>query len=67
MTRWGCWRSSPIHHPWLPIADTACGYDERLTDPRCQGCHRSRPESPLDQLDQLNGRGDAAYGQRNPT
>lgn len=50
MIPWGCWRDSPLHHPWQPIQDVACGSDARLTDPRCIGCHRSRPESALDQL-----------------
>jgi hypothetical protein len=66
MNPWGCYRHGPLPHPWLPIADVACGFDERLTDRRCQGCHRARADSPPEQLDALNGRGDAAVGQENP-
>ena len=53
MKPWGCWTDGPMPHPWEPISDTACGFDERLSDPRCQGCHRSREEGPLDQLAQI--------------
>ena len=63
---WGCWRDEPLCHPWLGIDDTACGYDDRLRDPRCAACHRCRAESPLDQLIQINGRGDAARQHENP-
>lgn len=53
----GCWSRIAHPHPWIPgIADRACGYDERLTDRECQGCHRSRVESPLDQLAVLDDR-----------
>lgn len=61
---WGCHRDGPLPHPWLPIADTACGYDARSFDVRCLGCHRRRPESPRDQLDALHALGDAAQDQR---
>lgn len=59
---WGCHTTRPRAHPWLPIADCACGFDERMTDARCAGCHRSRSESPLDQLDALHQVGDAQLG-----
>jgi hypothetical protein len=52
----GCWRDGPLHHPWLPIADTACGFDARMTHSKCTGCHRQREESPLDQLQALDSR-----------
>jgi hypothetical protein len=58
--RHGCHRTEPLPHPWLPIADAACGFDDRLTAPKCQGCRRARAESPMVQLDQLDGRGDVA-------
>lgn len=61
---WGCHRTAPLPHPCQPIPDCACGYDFRLLDPRCSGCHRSRPESPQDQLDALRALGDAALDQR---
>jgi hypothetical protein len=51
---YACNRDHPIKHPHLPIQDVACGYDQRLTDPRCDGCHRSRAESALDQLHALD-------------
>ncbi|NCC40570.1 MAG: hypothetical protein EOM21_14170 [Gammaproteobacteria bacterium] len=55
--RHGCWRDTPLRHPWKPeICDTACGYDERMTHPKCAGCHRQREESPLDQLRALDAR-----------
>lgn len=60
MIRHGCYRTDPLPHPWLPIPDCACGYDERMTAPKCQGCHRARRESPMSQLDRFNGRGDVA-------
>ena len=60
MTTLGCYRTIPLRHPWLPIADVNCGFDQRLTDGKCQGCHRSRVGSPMSQLDELNGRGDVA-------
>lgn len=61
---WGCWKSGPVNHPFIPqIADVACGFDDRLTDPRCAGCHRQRPEAPRDQLAALDKLGDAAEGQ----
>jgi hypothetical protein len=54
---WGCNRSGPLAHPWIPsIPDVACGYDCRLFDPRCAGCYRARAESPLDQLKALDAR-----------
>ena len=62
----GCWRSKPLQHPWLPIADTACGYDERLTCWRCAGCHRARPESARSQLVALAALGDVAREQEEP-
>lgn len=49
-----------MKHPWLPVLDCACGFDERITHPKCQGCHRSREESPRMQLDALNALGDVA-------
>ena len=64
---WGCWRSEPLRHPWLPIADTACGYDERLTCLRCAGCHRARHESARSQLVELAALGDVAREQTEPT
>lgn len=55
--RHGCWRDGPLRHPWLSrVMDTACGYDERMTHTKCAGCHRQREESPLDQLQALDGR-----------
>jgi hypothetical protein len=51
-----CKRPWPIHHPWLDIHDTACGYDERMTNANCMGCHRRRQESALDQLQRINPR-----------
>jgi hypothetical protein len=51
---WGCWATVPKRHSWEPqIHDMACGFDERMTHPRCAGCHRQRTESPLDQLAEL--------------
>lgn len=48
---WGCWTTSQRRHPWEPqIHDMACGFDARMVDSRCIGCHRRRAESPLDQL-----------------
>ena len=52
----GCHRTTPLQHPWLNVADTACGYDERLTHPKCMGCYRQREESPLDQLRAIDAR-----------
>ena len=52
----GCNRQDPLKHPWLKVADTACGYDDRLTHPKCEGCHRQRAESPLDQLRAIDAR-----------
>ena len=46
----------PMHHPWLPIADVACGYDLRMTAPECVGCIRRREESALDQLRKIDAR-----------
>ena len=46
---WGCWTHKAQPHPWEEISDVACGYDGKLTDKRCTGCHRSRPENPRDQ------------------
>jgi hypothetical protein len=61
----GCWRSTPLQHPWLSeIRDTSCGYDERLTSPRCAGCHRARTESPRQQLEALGRLGDVAQQQQ---
>lgn len=60
MSRHGCWRDRPLAHPWEPIADCACGYDERMTSSRCGGCHRSREESPRSQLVTLERLGAAA-------
>lgn len=56
--RYGCWCARRVSHPWhrRTIPDVACGYDDRLTDQRCTGCHRSRSESPLDQLQSLDAR-----------
>lgn len=53
---YGCWSSEAVPHPWEDIADVACGYDYRLTSPRCTGCHRAREESTLDQLRALDAR-----------
>jgi hypothetical protein len=50
---WGCWTSGPRPHPWLPIADMNCGYDGKMEDPRCLGCHRQRKGWPHDQLKHL--------------
>lgn len=47
---------TPMPHPWLPIADAACGYDQRLSAPECAGCIRRRREGPLDQLRALDDR-----------
>lgn len=58
--RHGCWSTDAMKHPWLPIADCACGFDGRLTHPKCQGCHRAREESPRMQLDALGKLGDVA-------
>lgn len=64
MTPHGCWRDTPAPHPWYPeITDVACGFDERLTSPRCTGCHRARHESPRQQLDALGRLGDVAQAQ----
>ena len=55
MTQHGCNHPTPAMHPWRPeIIDCACGYDDRLVDPNCAGCHRARAESPLDQLQALD-------------
>lgn len=51
-----CWGTTPHVHPWLPIADMACGYDQRLADPGCAGCIRCRAESALQQLQRLDAR-----------
>lgn len=59
MTPWGCHTDVPVPHPWHPIQDVACGYDGRVDDARCAGCHRRREESALDQLRRLDGVGDA--------
>lgn len=57
MQRHGCWRATPLQHPFIPaITDTACGYDERMEHSKCTGCHRQREESPLDQLRALDAR-----------
>lgn len=60
---WGCWTATAVPHPWAPILDVACGYDHRLVDSRCAGCHRSRDEGPREQLEALHGLGDAAEEQ----
>lgn len=53
----GCWTDQPLPHPWEPrITDVACGYDDRMTEPKCAGCHRQRAESPLDQLRAIDAR-----------
>ena len=49
-------KTKPQRHPWLPIADAACGYDLRMTARECIGCIRRREESPLDQLRTLDAR-----------
>ena len=60
----GCWGETPKRHPTEPsILDRACGFDGRLTDARCYGCHRARAESPQDQLDALHALGAAARAQ----
>ena len=42
--RAGCWTEGPRPHPGhAEIADMACGYDHKLTDPACAGCWLSRP------------------------
>lgn len=51
-----CYTASSVAHPWLPITDVACGYDDRLTSAWCTGCHRARAESPLDQLQARDAR-----------
>lgn len=57
MSRHGCWRDEPLRHPFEPrILDTACGFDSRMVDLKCAGCHRQREESPLDQLRALDAR-----------
>lgn len=56
MTLHGCYRTTPLHHPWEPIPDCACGFDLRMTHPKCAGCHRQREESPLDQLQAIDSR-----------
>lgn len=57
MNRHGCWRSTPLLHPWKPeILDVACGFDGRMASPKCDGCFRQREESPLDQLRALDAR-----------
>ena len=53
MTNHGCWSQVPLKHPWLPLSDTSCGYDQRLVDPNCVGCHRAREEDALAQLQTL--------------
>jgi hypothetical protein len=51
MNRHDCHTEKPVPHPWHEeITDLACGYDFRHIDPLCNGCHRNREESPLDQL-----------------
>ena len=53
----GCHRTTPLRHPWIvTVANAACGYDERLTHPKCTGCYRQREESPLDQLRAIDAR-----------
>jgi hypothetical protein len=51
-----CNTDKPQKHPWHPIADVACGYDERMTAAGCSGCHRQREESALEQLQRLDAR-----------
>jgi len=64
--RHGCWRSTPFQHPWLLIADTACGFDLRMASAKCSGCHRARVESPREQLAMLDELGDVAMTQSEP-
>jgi hypothetical protein len=52
-----------MNHPWLPISDCACGFDGRMVHAKCQGCYRSREESPRQQLDAMNALGDVAQRQ----
>ena len=47
---YACWTDSPVPHPWERIEDVACGYFDRLRDPKCATCHRCRKEGPEDQL-----------------
>lgn len=66
--RHACWRRIPLPHPLdSRITDVACGYDERLRNPCCIGCIRSRAESPRDQLLALDGLGDVARVQTEPS
>lgn len=51
-----CWTGTAVPHPWEDIKDVACGYDKRLTDPWCTGCHRSRLEGPEEQMKALRAK-----------
>ena len=52
---YACFTLVPQPHPWEPrILDVACGYFEKNTDLRCQGCYRCRDELPGQQLINLN-------------
>lgn len=66
--RHACWRRIPLPHPLdSRITDVAGGYDDRLRDQRCIGCIRSRAESPRDQLLAIEGLGDVARAQAEPS
>lgn len=54
---WGCWRSTPLPHPWRQdITDTACDHGG-AGDARCTGCWRDRRERPCDQLPESDIKG----------
>ena len=52
-----CWSTEEKPHPWEDITDVACGYDPRLTDPKCRGCRRCREETVEAQLQAVTARG----------
>ncbi len=51
--RYDCWSTEAKPHPWENLKDTACGYDPRLADPKCQGCRRCREETVGSQLQRV--------------
>ena len=52
---WDCNSREPKQHPFhCLIKDTACGYDHKLTDMRCIGCHRRNSTWPQEQIAALS-------------
>jgi hypothetical protein len=57
LLKYGCHSDLPQNHPWhKEVEDVACGYENKLLDDLCRGCHRARAEDPLDQLSALDER-----------